>query len=249
MEIINLTQSPALSTRSKRKLKKTEATLLPRDEKGNGSKRHKQKDYKTNAHSLDLLKVLGRNDFKAHNQGSEPTCTAHAVTAVHEILIGKRLHFRDIVTGREVDEDGTTVTKLSRILHTKGQREKSKSGKVLPTWHKLRFKSVDIGISTVKKALKRGLPIVAGVLNFTTNGVAVANLTLKNSKNADSGKHSIVITGYDERGNSEGGGLLKVLNSHGNSWGNDGFGTMSYGFFLANAIEIHVPAVAKKKKA
>jgi len=103
-------------------------------------------------------------DFTSQTQGSEPTCTAHAVTAVHEILIGKRLHFRDIVTGREVDEDGTTgdarynylevqwsklftypnfinvpVTKLSRILHTKGQREKSKSGKVLPTWHKLRY--------------------------------------------------------------------------------------------------------------
>uniref|UniRef100_A0A7S2TM79 Peptidase C39-like domain-containing protein n=1 Tax=Lotharella oceanica TaxID=641309 RepID=A0A7S2TM79_9EUKA len=189
----------------------------------------------------NVVQALKRFEFKAHDQGNQSTCTAHAVTAALEILLGKKLRTEDLVTGFEDDEEGTTVSRLSRILHTKGQREEKDKDIV----HKLRFKKIDNDVSAVKRALTRNLPVIAGVTNFIQRKTSPSELTLKNSGDPEPGKHSIVIMGFCEGGESEGGGVLHVLNSHGDSWGKGGFGTMSYGFFLAYTIELHVPVVPK----
>eukprot|EP00467_Chlorarachnion_reptans_P010126 CAMPEP_0114505656 /NCGR_PEP_ID=MMETSP0109-20121206/10975_1 /TAXON_ID=29199 /ORGANISM="Chlorarachnion reptans, Strain CCCM449" /LENGTH=230 /DNA_ID=CAMNT_0001684121 /DNA_START=244 /DNA_END=936 /DNA_ORIENTATION=+ len=210
------------------------------DSKQNGKKRGRHVVVAT----FDLLAELGRDNFEAHDQGGKPTCTAHAVTVAHEILIGKKLETKDLVTGKEEDEEGTTVSKLSRILVVDGQRELNrKGGKGL--CHRLRFKKIDNEILIVKKTLKRGLPVIVGVVNFRSD---VTDLTLRNSTNAEPGKHSIVITGYSEDGESEGGGYFTFLNSHGSRYGRNGFGTISYGFYLAYAIETNCPVKFRKKR-
>jgi len=177
--------------------------------------------------------------FKVHDQGNEDTCTLHAVTAVHEIITGSRLVTNDLNTGKLVERGGSTVAELSRILRSKGQREQG--GKAS---HRISFKRLADDISAVKKALIKGVPVVLGTNNFIFEDSNEYNLTLSNSDHACAGKHSVVIVGFCDADDYEGGGLFRVLNSHGRSWGDNGFGTVSYGHFLANNIEVHVPVTS-----
>ena len=95
----------------------------------------------------------------------------------------------------------------------------------------------------MKKALIKGAPVVLGTNNFIFEDSDEHNLTLSNSDHACAGKHSVVIVGFADDDDYEGGGLFRVLNSHGRAWGDKGFGTVSYGHFLSNCIEVHVPVV------
>ena len=174
--------------------------------------------------------------FKVHDQGSEDTCTLHAVTAVHEIITGVRLVTNDLNTGKLLERGGSTVAELSRILRRKGQREQGSA-----KHRRLNFKRIADDISAVKKAVSKGSPVVLGTNNFIFEDSDEHNLTLSNSDHACAGKHSVVIVGFCDADDYEGGGLFRVLNSHGTAWGDKGFGTVSYGHFLSNCIEVHIP--------
>jgi len=188
------------------------------------------------------------SSFRVHDQGGEETCTSHAATAVHELLTGRRYVVEDLLTGAEAD-CGSTMDEMTRVMRKTGQRAwLLQAGIEVPSLdrYSLTFRKSEPDLNIVKKSLSAGKPVVAGVTHFLQTVGEESQLTLGNSSNPVEGKHSIVITGFTDLPDGEGGGVLHVLNSHGVKWGGKGAGTISYGFFLAYAIEIHLPVLGKR---
>jgi hypothetical protein len=181
--------------------------------------------------------------FKVLDQKDMDTCTAHAVTATHEIYTGRNYVVNDLVMDGSEQGEGNTVNQIHNIISSQGQRAWLKDRKTLTTgYFRLDFRKVDRDIFNLKRLLDASKPIVAGMTKVIRVEDDQYNLALSNSEHVTCcGKHSIVVVGYLDDDNCEGGGVVKILNSHGDSWGNNGYGTMSYGFFQAETVEIHAP--------
>ena len=162
--------------------------------------------------------------FKVHDQGDRSTCTAHALTAVHEIVAGRR--FTVLETGKE-ELKGATVETLSRLLGALG----GQMGEDGRRRH-VSVQKVPADLLQVKQLLKGEHPLVAGIRNFAGDTDSMLSSSAP-------GTHSVALCGFADDDEYEGGGWLRFVNSHGQEWGDRGCGTMSYGFFFANIIGIH----------
>jgi hypothetical protein len=168
-----------------------------------------------------------------------------------------RLVTADLATQNLEDGDGVTLTEVKRVLRSRGQRallaraddhdgidtgQQNTADVPSTARFRLGFRKVDNDVQLVRRALQRGLPVVIGTSHFVQDvDTQPHNLTLANTARPVDGTHSIVVTGFAHDDSCEGGGVLQIVNSHGEAWGERGFGTISIGFYLAYAIDTHVP--------
>jgi len=189
------------------------------------------------------------SNFVVHDQKDDSTCTAHALTAAHEILINRRLSVDDIYPDYLLTSDGAKPSECVQLLWKQGQRvfKTTKRKQQLDTkedadiYYKMKFIPIERDLVWIKRKLVLGFPVVIGVSGFseTHSDITLTNRNMDRSQ-ADR-KHCIVIVGYDDNDDDEGGGRFKILNSHGLQWGNGGFGTASYGYMINSFIDGFAP--------
>jgi len=202
-----------------------------------------------------------------HDQEDASTCTAHAITACHEILIGQRLRTRDIYPSFLDDEDGAKPSECISILARTGQRAYAGTGKKRSRTEEeslsseryiLKCLPIERDIPSIKAKLCAGLPVVLG-MHWHDSKNSKGNIVLADSSKRktgdtkrrslrnqkaqveDSGKHCLLLIGYLDEEDAEGGGWFMCLNSHGNNWGTNGMGRMSYGAFMSYFIDGFAP--------
>lgn len=96
-------------------------------------------------------------------------------------------------------------------------------------------------LDRVKGSLYRGHPVALGMMV----GDAFDNYKsgiFKTYETQSTSGHAMAIVGYDDNK-----GAFKVMNSYGRSWGENGFGWISYDVFLLQARELYVMYVNKTK--
>eukprot|EP00300_Choanocystis_sp_HF-7_P002157 c11680_g1_i1.p1 GENE.c11680_g1_i1~~c11680_g1_i1.p1 ORF type:complete len:215 (+),score=37.29 c11680_g1_i1:27-671(+) len=191
--------------------------------------------------------VSGLRNAPIRDQGEVNTCSAHAFTALHEIVTGRRYRVDDLVV-HYMEEIGSLMGEMSRNLRDIGQREDSNSESTTPSGRprrqcrdRFRLECVQVipRIQNLKAVLRKDLPACLEIRNFCAeDGWVVAN------GDPDEGPefHAVCIIGYDDtisisrqvvfgEGSGELVGAFKFLNSFGPEWGDGGFGYLSYALF------------------
>jgi hypothetical protein len=94
------------------------------------------------------------------------------------------------------------------------------------------------GVDSIKAALANRLPVVAGIQIYSPfynlfGQDAVYNLASGNAL----GGHAVTMVGYDD---NKYGGAVKVINSWGRNWGNEGYFWLPYSFFPSVVMQAYV---------
>ncbi len=89
----------------------------------------------------------------------------------------------------------------------------------------------DVEFLKIKKALADGYPVACGFRwPKTLKGHEILNVPPRNQ--VEDG-HSVALVGYEDDPRSNGGGFFRFRNSAGPRWGENGYGTMCYGYARA----------------
>ena len=103
---------------------------------------------------------------------------------------------------------------------------------------KTQFGFSDEEIRKICLSIKEGLPVACGVTWPTT---AAANFGRRNEYTLDTvifpttaPGHSVVLTGYEIGERWEGRGRMQFRNSHGEKWGDAGYGWLTFGYLKKN---------------
>lgn len=189
--------------------------------------------------------------FKVHDQGSYQNCATHALSALIEIVTGSDAISYPWYYGnrRYTDHkgEGTEARGLLKAAQKDGGLYFSRYpfeaevSEVIDTFNekftefKKEAERIKIGnyyqcltIDAVKDSLLKGMPVLVGTLVFksfyeiTKDNIIMPEPRIKNGSLEEmAGGHMMLITGYDKRG-------FKVLNSWGESFGDDGTFIMPY---------------------
>ncbi len=96
------------------------------------------------------------------------------------------------------------------------------------------WRRIDATVEAVKQNISNNTPVVFGAylsdnfMNWNSNDVISSNTTY-NQVGIHSG-HALIVAGYDDSKGPR--GAFKVINSWGQSWGDDGYIWMDYNFFI-----------------
>ena len=195
--------------------------------------------------------MIDLKDFKVHDQGKYQNCATHALSALIEIVLGceaisfpwyygNRRHTDYKGQGTEIrgllkgaQKDGGLFYKsypfeaeVSEVIETFDKKYDSFKDEAL----KLKIKNYYNcqSIEAVKDSLLKGYPVLVGTLIFKSfyevtkeNNLMPMPRINGTSLEEMAGGHMMLIVGYDEKG-------FKVLNSWGESFGDNGIFTMPY---------------------
>jgi C1A family cysteine protease len=149
-----------------------------------------------------------------------------------------------LLDNNEMFDTGSSVRNGLKVLYKQGVcKEKlckydiSKFSKIPSVYayenaklHKIiKYLSVNPTVVEFKTALSTGRPIIFGfIVKPSFNKIDNTGMLLYNSKEEeDEGGHAVICYGYDDNLNGKG-GHLKILNSWGEKWGDNGKFYMPY---------------------
>ncbi len=90
-------------------------------------------------------------------------------------------------------------------------------------------------IESIKGSLYRGNPVAVGMIIGSDFHLYTGGIYKNTQVSEPSGGHAMVIVGYDDRIKA-----FKLMNSWGPTWGEDGFGWISYDVLKSKAKELYI---------
>ncbi len=106
-------------------------------------------------------------------------------------------------------------------------------------WRIQSWRTVDLtSLSAIKEQIAKGNPVVIGMY-VNDAFTELTGDTVFKEMGRDGGGHAMVVVGYDDRKRA-----FRLINSWGDSWGENGFGWISYDSFKARTDEAYVATVA-----
>ena len=224
-----------------------------------------KRDYKAvseNIASLPLVVDLIQYCSPVKDQGSEGSCTAFSTIAALE-FIGKKNNIDlslseqftyyatrvNIANGPPIQDSGAyirdavkstvhygtcleTIWPYSNLFNiapsTNAYAEALKHTSIIYS------SVVDNNIISIKSMLSSGIPIIIGFScysNIFTDNVTSSGIIPLSNNNVVGG-HAVLLIGYNESTK-----LFKFKNSWGTSWGENGYGYLSYDYFSKNISE------------
>jgi len=195
---------------------------------------------------MNILERLDISNFLVHDQGSLETCTIHAITAAHELLTNRLYIAEDLFPDFINEDDGAKPSESLAILSKVGQRLLRDRDDPNAERYLMKYSCVERDMGALKKKLNNNLPIIVGVRDFNDTKGYVKLISAGATDRVE--KHCIVLIGYNDDEKAEGGGYFLILNSHGTSWGQNGFGKASYGYIMNCFIDGFVLKTNAKRK-
>lgn len=195
------------------------------------------------------------------DQGKRNTCVAFAATAGHEYLRKDGIDLSEEflywgckrIDGQFLD-NGTTLCSAISTLKNLGQAKEenwpydpeyvispqtyfpSNEAEIEASGNKVEYgERIPIDINIVQKKIEEGYAIIIGVLLYK-EFFEPQNGLIEYPKKITSifGKHAILVVGWNS---SIANGVLIIRNSWGESWGVNGYGFLTYEYFIKNTVD------------